>query len=81
MTWVANSFLVFAVFCAVAGLVASLSVRRPLPILILPIFAFGLMTSELTWFFFGLQLALSALFIKFQGDHSRRASWGVARSH
>ena len=63
MTWVANSFLVFAVFCAVAGLVSSLSVRRPLPILILPIFAFGLMTSELTWFFFGLQLALSALFI------------------
>ena len=55
--------LVFALFSGLATLVASLSVRRPLPMLIVPVFLLGLLTSELTWFFLGLQMLIAILFV------------------
>ncbi len=63
MSWAPVAFLYFAVFCMAVSAVSSLSVRRPLPVLIVPIFIFGLLTSELTWFFFTLQLLVSCVFL------------------
>jgi acetyl esterase/lipase len=63
MTWTPDGFLIFTVFCIAVSAVSCLSVRRPLPVFIVPIFIFGLLTSELTWFFFGLQLLVSAVFL------------------
>ena len=56
-------FLAFALFSSLITLVASLSIRRPPPVLIIPLFLFGLLTSELTWFFLGLQLLIAGVFL------------------
>jgi acetyl esterase/lipase len=63
MTWIDHSFFGFACFCAFVCLVSSLSLRRPYPILILPIFAFSLLTTELAWFFLALQLVVTLAFV------------------
>ena len=60
---VAYWFLAFAGFSSLPTLVSSLSLRRPPPLLIIPIFLCGLLTSELTWFFLGLQLLIACLFM------------------
>ena len=47
MSWAPDAFLYFAIFCITVSAVSSLSVRRPLPVFIVPIFIFGLLTSSL----------------------------------
>ena len=44
MTWTACSFFVFACFCVTITVVSSVSLRRPLPALIIPIFVFGMLS-------------------------------------
>jgi acetyl esterase/lipase len=63
MTWVACSFLVFACFCVGNLVISSLSLRRPVPVLIIPIFVIGILSTEFAWFFLGLQVLISLVFI------------------
>jgi len=43
--------------------VSSLSLRRPIPVFIIPVFVVGMLSTEFAWFFLGLQLLISLLFI------------------
>jgi len=63
MNWIDYGFFGFACFCLFTCLVSFLSLRRPPPILILPIFAFSLMTTELAWFFLATQIVVSLVFV------------------
>ena len=63
MTWVVSSFFIFACFCVTVALVSTLSLRRPIPVLIVPIFLFSLLSTEFAWFFLALQLLVTLVFI------------------
>ncbi|TNF89099.1 MAG: alpha/beta hydrolase [Gammaproteobacteria bacterium] len=63
MAWVAPAFFALACLRSPACLTSSLSLRKPTPILIFPIFILGLLTTELTWFFLALQALISVGFI------------------
>lgn len=63
MTWIIYSFFGFACFCLLVCFLSFLSLRRPLPILIIPIFLLTLMTSELAWFFLATQIFLTLAFL------------------
>ena len=63
MTWTACSFFVFACFCVTITVVSSVSLRRPLPALIIPIFVFGMLSTEFAWFFLALQFLITVVFI------------------
>ena len=62
MSWVAPTFLAFAAFSLLVCVVSSLSIRRPLPFLIIPIFLFGLLSTELAWFFLGFSVVATLVF-------------------
>lgn len=62
MSWVAPTFLVFAAFSLLVCVVSSLSIRRPIPFLIVPIFLFGLLSTELAWFFLAFSIAVTLVF-------------------
>lgn len=66
-------FLLFAGFCLLVVVTSSLQIRRPAAALILPLFAFGLATTELAWFFLLLQAAIGAVFI---GLGAIAGGWG-----
>ena len=57
------SFLGFALCCALICLASSLSIRRPLSFLIIPLFLFGFLTTELAWFFLLLQMLVTGVFL------------------
>ena len=63
MTWTACSFFVFACFCVTITVVSSVSLRRPLPALIIPIFVFGMLSTEFAWFFLALQFLITVVFV------------------
>ena len=63
MTSVAFTFFVFACFCVTNMVISSLSLRRPIPVLIIPIFVIGILSSEFAWFFIALQFLITAVFI------------------
>jgi acetyl esterase/lipase len=63
MTWTACSFFVFACFCVTITVVSSLSLRRPISALIIPIFVFGMLSTEFAWFFLALQFLISVVFV------------------
>ena len=63
MSSTAITFLVFACFCATISLVSSLSFRRPIPVFIIPLFVVGILSTEFAWFFLGLQIVISLVFV------------------
>jgi acetyl esterase/lipase len=63
MTWVTCTFFLFACFCVANVVISSLSLRRPISVLIIPIFVIGILTSEFAWFFLGLQMLFSLGFV------------------
>ena len=63
MTWVASGFFIFACYCVTVMVVSSLSLRRPIPALIIPIFVLGILSTEFAWFFLALQVLISLVFI------------------
>lgn len=72
-----NWFLAFAIFSSVVTLVSSVPVRRPLPFLIFPVFILGILTTELGWFFLGLQLFIAFLFFALGDISTTSASIGL----
>lgn len=62
MSWVAPTFLAFAACSLLICVVSSLSIRRPIPFLIIPVFIFGLLSTELAWFFLAFSVALTLVF-------------------
>lgn len=63
MTWAPQGFLVFACFCVIIMVVSSVSLRRPIPVLIIPVFVLGIISTEFAWFFLVLQILVSLVFI------------------
>ncbi|MDH3994840.1 MAG: hypothetical protein OEV47_18115, partial [Gammaproteobacteria bacterium] len=69
MTWVVSGFFIFACYCVSVMVVSSLSLRRPVPVLIIPIFVFGILSTEFAWFFLALQVLITCVFIALGALH------------